>query len=141
MKSIKIGRGPSFMGGIASLAVGVFGIFWMIGAASMGGGFFALFGLIFVFIAIGQAIYSFKNATSKNRFSAFDITDDKEETDPLNAMFGQNSSENQNDDDSIENSSINENAKSADSLFCPYCGAKLENDFEFCNKCGRKLPE
>lgn len=25
--------------------------------------------------------------------------------------------------------------------YCPYCGAKLEDDFIFCNHCGKKLPE
>ena len=170
MKSIKLGRGPSFMSGMISLAAGVFGIFWMIFAASMGGGFFALFGLIFVFIAISQAIYSFKNATSKNRFSTFDITDDKEEIDPLNLKYGQNSMLNTNtknsgenifqnynsndssenilqndnpnvsDENILQNDNSDENTKSVANKFCPYCGTKLDIDFEFCNKCGRKLP-
>ena len=24
--------------------------------------------------------------------------------------------------------------------FCPYCGTPLSGDFEYCNKCGKKLP-
>ena len=24
--------------------------------------------------------------------------------------------------------------------FCPYCGAKVREDYEFCNVCGEKLP-
>ena len=24
--------------------------------------------------------------------------------------------------------------------FCPYCGTKVETDYEFCNNCGKKLP-
>ena len=84
MKSIKPGRGPSFMGGVMSILVGLFGVVWTVVAASAGGGFFALFGIIFIAVAVVQAIYNFKNATGKNRYSAFDITDSSEEPDPLN---------------------------------------------------------
>ena len=27
------------------------------------------------------------------------------------------------------------------SRFCPYCGTTLQNDFEFCDNCGKKLPK
>lgn len=129
MKSVKPGRGPSFIGGITSVLVGLFGVVWTIIAASMGGGLFALFGVIFIAVAAVQAIYNFKNATGKNRYSAFDITDENEEPDPLNERFG----------------SYDELGKftfdsKADSKFCPYCGTRVEEDFEFCNKCGKKLP-
>ena len=33
-------------------------------------------------------VYNLKNATSKDRFSTFDITDESEESDPLNETFG-----------------------------------------------------
>jgi len=36
MKSIKPGRGPSMMGGIAGVFVAVFGVFWTIMATAMG---------------------------------------------------------------------------------------------------------
>lgn len=126
------------MTGIESVAIGIFGIFWMIGAASMGGGFVAMFGLVFVFIAISQAVYAFKNATSKNRYSAFDITDDNEETDPLNMKYGCTPSDTTktNNTDNTEDQS-----QGSGNQFCPYCGIKLDSDFEFCNKCGRKLPQ
>mgnify|MGYP006386566787 FL=1 len=75
MKSIKPGRGPSMMSGVMSVAVGIFGLFWTIMAASIGGGFMALFGLVFIGIAISSAVYNFKNATSENRYSAYDIVD------------------------------------------------------------------
>ena len=45
--------------------------------ASMSGGLFALFGVVFIIIAIAQAVYNF-SATSKNRYSVFDITDASE---------------------------------------------------------------
>lgn len=80
------------MGGFISIVMGLFGVIWIFLVSSMGGGFFALFGVIFVIIAIVQAIYHFKNATSKNRFSTFDITDGNEEPDPLNEYYNSNNS-------------------------------------------------
>lgn len=127
MKSIKPGRGPSFMGGIMSLLVGLFGVLWTVIVASAGGGIFALFGIIFVAFAVVQAIYNFKNATGKNRYSAFDITDGKEEPDPLNEVYG--------DSDRAEDHTVD-----ADNKYCPYCGTPVATDYEFCNKCGKKLP-
>lgn len=129
MKSIKPGRGPSMMGGIIGIFAAIFGVLWTVGAVSMGGGFFGLFGLIFVAIAIVQVIYNFKNATSKNRYSSFDITEDGEEIDPWNERFGEKK----------EYNHYNE-AGTVDSKYCPYCGAKVQGDFEFCNQCGKRLP-
>ncbi|MBE6648332.1 MAG: zinc-ribbon domain-containing protein [Ruminococcaceae bacterium] len=120
MKSIKPGRGPSFMSGIMCIFVGLFGVVWTVVSASAGGGVFALFGIVFIAVAVIQAIYNFKNATGKNRYSAYDITDENEEPDPLNHRFGD-----KHDDEN---------------KFCPYCGNSVEDDFEFCNKCGKKLP-
>ena len=80
MKSVKPGRGPSFMNGVGYVAAAVFGIFWMILAGGIGApGLFVAFGAIFVLMAVAGAIYQFSNATRKNRFSAFDITDEQEE--------------------------------------------------------------
>lgn len=124
MRSIKPGRGPSMMGGVMSIAVGIFGVFWTIMAASMGGGFMALFGLVFIAVAVVQAVYHFKNATSKNRYSAFDITDSGEEPDPLNQRFG----------------AAPEPAQSGGG-YCPWCGAKVDDGYAFCRKCGKKLPD
>ncbi len=124
MKSIKPGRGPSMMGGVMSLFMGVFGIIWTVIAAGMGGGIFALFGVVFILVAVVQAIYHFKNATGKNRYSAYDITDGAEEPDPLNQRFGGQP----------------EPAAEEDSAFCPYCGTPVEGDYLYCNKCGKKLP-
>ena len=134
MKSIKRGRGPSLMDGLMGLAVGVFGVIWTLGAGVMGAGpVFVLFGILFVCIAIGQAVYSFSNATRKNRFSEYDLVSENEEADPLNARFGaEMRTECMTDepDDAV-----------AQSAFCPYCGAKAGNDFEYCNQCGKKLPK
>ena len=130
MKSIKPGRGPSMMGGIMSIVVGLFGVVWTIIAASMGGGFMAIFGILFILVAIIQAIYKFKNATSENRYSEFDITDETEECDPLNDRFGRQFGP----ELKIDNKSQRE------SHFCPYCGTAVDYQFKFCNHCGKKLP-
>lgn len=114
------------MGGFAGLAAAAFGLLWTILVASSGGGIFALFGLIFVAIGIVNAVYNFKNATGKNRYSEYDITENGEETDPLNEMFGEKRNY-----DSVSQT---------ENRFCPYCGQRVEADFEFCNVCGKRLP-
>ena len=89
MKSVKPGRGPSGMKFIGSVFSIVFGIFWTIMAARMGApAFFPIFGVIFIIMGIVQAAYNYKNATGKNRYSSFDITEDGEEPDPLEQRFG-----------------------------------------------------
>lgn len=135
MKSIKPGRGPSMMGAFGSAAVTVFGIIWTISAMSMGAPFFfALFGLIFVIMGIVQTVYNFKNATSKNRYSAFDITDGSEEPDPLSKIFTENESR-------TAGEATGRDGGTAAVAFCPYCGAEVEAGFAYCAKCGKKLPE
>lgn len=129
MKSIKPGRGPSMMGGIISVAVGLFGVFWTILAVSGGAGIMATFGIIFVVIAVVQAIYNFKNATGENRYSEFDITDENEESDPWNERFEKKT-----------NPPRAQGGSNSRSNYCPYCGEKAVNDFAFCKNCGRKLP-
>ncbi len=128
MKSIKPGRGPSMMSGVMSIIVGIFGIIWTITASSMSAGpIFTIFGLVFVGIAVVNAVYNFKNATSKNRYSMYDITEDHEESDPFDKYYKTNNTYEAKDQNDESN-------------FCPYCGAKAQDDFEFCNKCGKKLP-
>lgn len=127
MKSVKPGRGPSFMGGIIGIFVALFGVVWTILAVSSGAGFMGVFGLIFVVIAVIQTVYNFKNATSENRYSEFDITDDGEEIDPWNERFG-------------VKKEVNRELKSQGSGYCPYCGARADEDYSFCRSCGKKLP-
>lgn len=147
MKSIKPGRGPSMMSGVMSVAVGIFGLFWTIMAASMGGGFFALFGLAFIGIAISSAVYNFKNATSENRYSTYDIVDSTEESDPFNDRFGKNRAVSAELDHyadgtprcSPESAAVDRTAPTSNA-FCPYCGNEVEKDFIYCNNCGKELP-
>lgn len=122
MKSIKPGRGPSAMGAMGSVIGVIFGIVWTVSAASMGApAIFPVFGVLFITVGIAQAVYNFKNATGENRFSAFDITEDGEEPDPLDRRAP--------------------SEPSGEYRFCPYCGAKFGSGFVFCGKCGRRLPE
>lgn len=128
MKSVKPGRGPSFMGGVGAAFAVIFGIIWTIAAASMGAsGFMVLFGVVFVLFGAVSAVYHFSNATRKNRYSAFDITDHKQEPDPFNARM------------SGGHEPASEEKPPAAAGYCPYCGAKAGADHAFCRQCGREL--
>ena len=134
MKSIKPGRGPSAMGAMGSVGIAVFGVIWTIGALTMGAPIiFPLFGILFVIIAIAQAIYNYKNATSKNRYSLYDITDSTEEKDPLQELLYKGEDTSHKEDQNTSNDPEQAN-------YCPYCGNKANENFKFCKKCGEKLP-
>ena len=126
MKSIKPGRGPSLMNGVVGIFMILFGIIWIVYSVESGIEF-VLFGVVWTGIVIAQTIYSFKNATGRNRYSQYDITDESEEMDPFNERFG-------------NPHRYNEQNDMFESRFCPYCGAPAAMDFEYCNNCGRKLP-
>jgi hypothetical protein len=137
MFSVKPGRGPSLMGAVMMLVVGLpFSIFWIIQTSKQGApGFFVFFGVVFLFATVVGAAINFYNATSKDRISQFDITTDKEESDPFDRLARGNSS------------SVQESQSSAgpeihlDKKFCPFCGAELHSDYKFCPKCGKLEPE
>lgn len=112
------------MGVIGGIIAVIFGVFWTITAASMGAPtLFPLFGLLFIAAAIANIIYNYKNATSKNRMSIYDITDASEEPDPLNKYIMH---------DSVEEDYMR---------FCPYCGESLKKGYAYCPKCGKKMKE
>lgn len=118
------------MGFIGSVVVVIFGIFWTVMAASMGApAFFPIFGVLFVILGIMQAVYNYRNATGKNRYSSFDITDDGEEPDPLEQRFGARRG-----DDTAREGGFTA------SSFCPYCGTGVDGGFEYCPRCGKRLP-
>ena len=130
--SIKPGRGPSLMGGIGSVASIIFGVFWTVMAFQMTknspfGGvalFFPLFGVVFVLLGVANAVYSFRNATAKKRYSVVDITDSESEPDPLNELAAQD----------------DEAAGEGQNRFCSYCGEEVSSGFRFCPSCGKELP-
>ena len=128
MKSIKPGRGPLLEGTIGNIFAAVFGVIWTFGAASIDApSFFILFGIVFVILGIVRAVYSYSQATSGNRHSAFDIVDEHEEPDPLNERFGKPSAP--------------EGPRTSAVGFRPYCGAPAESDYAFCRRCGKELPK
>ena len=130
MKSVKPGRGPSMMGGVVGIFMIGFGILWTI-LAAQASGIFALFGVLWTCIAIAMTIYNFKNATSENRYSEFDIVDSQEEPDPLSQRFHPE----------MEAPRDSEEPKTDALRFCPYCGARVNAEFEYCGSCGKKLPQ
>ena len=127
MKSVKPGRGPSKRNMVGSIGAALFGIFWTFAASSMGAYIMVPFGLIFIGIAIYDAIYSYRNLTSEDRYSIVDIVDENEETDPLNLKYR-----------STLKAPTNKNL---DISYCPYCGHPIESNYEYCPKCGKKLPK
>lgn len=131
MRSIKPGRGPSMMGGISSIFAALFGVLWTVIAWSGGAGFFALFGVIFIVMALVQAWYNFHNATTNDRFSTFDIVDSHEEMDPLDPRSASR--------DSQDDSPVRVSGSSEAPRFCPYCGTPLQENYSFCPECGKKL--
>ena len=131
MKSVKPGRGPSMMGAVTSAVFMLFGVVWVVatsqfleGAGSLGF-VFPLFGVLFVVIAAVQFFINLHNATGKNRYSEFDITDGQEEPDPLAERF--------------ESASPGDTPSSTPS-YCPFCGTELGKDYAYCPRCGKKLP-
>ena len=91
MQSLKPGRGPSAMGAVVGVGIALFGVFWTIMALSASSKMpgpmsvvFPLFGVFFVCVAIAGVVYNLRNATGKNRMSAYDLTTGEEEPDPLN---------------------------------------------------------
>ena len=127
MKSIKPGRAPSKLGVIAGICAALFGVGWIIGALALGAGPFALFGIPFVVMAVAITVYNYRNASSENRYSLYDITEDSEEPDPLNEAAKK------------AEQTLN-NMSPAPRTYCPYCGAKTEPDYSFCQSCGKRLP-
>lgn len=119
------------MGVWGAVVAVIFGLFWTASASGMGApAIFPVFGVLFIITAIIGGVYNYKNATGKNRYSSFDITEEGEESDPLSQRLG---SEPPTHDDTRR--------AEAGTGFCPYCGEKAQADFEFCPKCGKRLPE
>ncbi|MDR1409179.1 MAG: zinc ribbon domain-containing protein [Oscillospiraceae bacterium] len=132
MKSVKPGRASSVGNAIGNIIAILFGIGWTTFAASMGGGFFALFGVLFIIGAAANLVFNIKNATSKNRYSSFDITDEGEEPDPLNQCFSRHGKPTE--------QNLHTEFRSTQTLFCPYCGSPAKDGFAFCKNCGKPLP-
>ena len=131
MKSIKPGRGPSKMSALGSLLVAIFGVLWCVAAGAMGAWFMLPFGLLFVGFAIVNTVYHYHNATAEDRYSVVDVVDSGEEPDPLNEKYGK----------AAGKRAGTEDRPGTGAAYCPFCGRPVDGDFEFCPKCGRKLPD
>lgn len=141
MYYLKPGRGPSFLGGIGAIAAGMFGIGWTAMAMSIGASpFIVLFGVLFVFLAAGMGAYHFYNATSRNRFSQWDLTTDQEESDPISNMMGYGKqihfSQDLAEGDQEE---WYDSEGQYGGEYCPFCGNKVEKQFDFCPNCGKDI--
>ena len=132
MKSIKPGRGPSKMSAVGSAFAAAGGVFWCIVAASIGCYIMIPFGVLFIGFVLYNLGYNYHNATSEDRYSVVDIVDEDEEPDPLNEKYSRAKDiEELNKDD----------ASGTKASFCPYCGEPVNGTFDFCPKCGKKLPD
>ena len=132
MYSVKPGRGPSLIGAILALVVGVpFVLFWIGTASKMGApGFFVFFGIMMLVAILVSVFIGFYNATSRDRISQFDITTKTEESDPFDRLVQTAPPEGQSGAPSPKQ-------PAAAKPFCPYCGASLAQEFKFCPECGK----
>ncbi len=136
MYSIKPGRGPSLIGAILSLIIGVpFVLFWIGGAHKAGApGFFVFFGVIMLAAIIITALLGLYNATARDRISEFDVTTRTEENDPFDSLAPP-------PPPPSAHGPVSARAEQAPSKrFCPYCGESLAQDFRFCPGCGKAQP-
>lgn len=135
--SVKQGRMRSAQGVAGGIFGILFGIIWTVAAIGIGAPwFFALFGVIFVGSIAFNTYISWKNATGENRYSEFDIVEMNSEPDPWDERFRSDDTEYE-----VKESCGHIHEKGTSASFCPYCGTEAETDFEFCKKCGRKLPD
>ena len=132
MYSLKPGRGPSLIGAVVALVIGVpFCIFWIsIAVTKHAPVFFVFFGLAFLVLTLVMVGMGFYNATSRNRISQYDITSSGEERDPFERLASSPTS------GSDPGSASAGGAHPAEG-FCPFCGAKLDRGFNYCPKCGK----
>jgi len=133
MYSIKPGRGPSLLGAIVGVVILAFGVFFTLHARSMGApGFFLAFGVLFVCVAAAMVVYHLYNATQKRRMSALDITTGTEEPDPIATALGHTEPQQPSADKAGK-------PRRFEGDFCPYCGARVSDEFDYCPKCGKDI--
>jgi hypothetical protein len=134
MRSIKPGRGPSAMGAVGSVVGIIFGIFWTIMAFTITKDapfpfvhvFFPLFGLLFIGAGVANLIYNAANATGRNRMSVFDITEEHEESDPIDTLIR-------------GKRPTTRTPAEKPPRFYPYSGTGLKQEFKFCPNCGKSV--
>lgn len=94
--------------------------------------FFLLFGIVFVGLAVMQAVFHFKNATGANRMSIYDITDSHRESDPLERYVKPGSHS--------YGRTADEAQAHKEVRYCPYCGSEVTSEeHRFCAHCGKPI--
>lgn len=88
----------------------IFSVFWCIAAVSMGAWFMLIFGIPFVGMMAFRLVMVAKHGEERPKQPP------RQEVDPWERQ---------------ERPNVNG--------FCPYCGSAVEESFEYCPKCGRKL--
>jgi hypothetical protein len=143
MIGVKPGRGPSLMGGVGAISAALFGTIWTVVAVSKGAGIIlALFGVLFVAMAVVIAAYNFWAGTTKDRPSQFDLTTGDEEPDPIAKALGHGAEHTSSTSPTAEPPQAGDAAagpRRFEGDFCPFCGAHVEKDFDFCPKCGKDI--
>lgn len=143
MKSIKPGRGRSGMEVIFGVFSVAFGVFWTVLAFAMTQGLglfgviFPLFGVFFVVMGLIRTVYAIQNTFGENRHSEYDITEEGEEPDPFDPRNAHR--EDLYRDKAPGTPPYQSMSHAREGGFCPYCGAPVEADYEFCRHCGKKL--
>ena len=114
MNDKKPNRKPSKMSMVISMIMAAMGVVWTLMALQAQPST-AIFGILWTVIIIGNTIYMYKHGTPSTGFSLTNLTGG--------------------------GSSHREAKKEQEgSRYCPYCGAEAEENYEFCNRCGKKLP-
>ena len=131
--SVKGGRAPSLGRGLSELVGGVlFGIIWInqVSQSEDAPYLFIYIGYFVIVSAIIGGGYHIYNAFAKNRFTEHDIVAPGKERDPFASALGLEGDVNANNESSVRKFSGD---------YCPYCRARVENNFDFCPSCGKDI--
>lgn len=138
MPSASSGRGPSVAMGILSGLFGLaFAVFWTVMAARTGAPtFFVLFGVGFIVLILFGTIKHVSNLARKPPMSDLGIPPQVRKPDPIARAFGH-------DLPSLPPPEAcrapNEPVRRYQGDQCPFCGAKVEEHFDFCPACGKNI--
>ena len=139
MRNFKPGTAQSIIGAAMGLA---FSFFWTYMTVTMGAPIiFPIFGTGFILLMAIEMYKIIQNARYDS-FSEMEMMDEEQwrryQRENPDAMY-----ENSADYDRQFSGQLNDIDVYTDSegtIYCPYCGVKIAHDFEFCPKCGKKLP-
>ncbi|MHC4714285.1 MAG: DUF7577 domain-containing protein [Planctomycetota bacterium] len=152
MYSVKPGRGPSLLAAVASLLFCLLPLAMLVGVNLMishaarqfdnqvpfwiGRIIFSVFLVVFFLMTLMTAVYNFINFRKRNRMSAIDITTGSEEPDPISTMMGYAPGADTSGD---TGESTEEGPRRFEGRYCPFCGGEVQDNFDFCPKCGKDI--